>query len=474
MKIEFVLLAVVVICQGYQEVNITQHFLNSSLKKINLCDVCSHENNQLFFNSTPVENNAVSCVITHEVCAHDEQSKNLTPEHPRIIQHFRLKNDNLIIKNNSIISSNLEKYIIFGPPYNQYIEYINGFALQFDKNSSINICLNNKLDFIKNKGLHFQFDCFSRYNKHSTTADRLLNVDIRAMYNGYSSKPIHLTLKTIQNVNKTGRVDKVSFDLATVSLIGITFVALLTAFVVYCNSINLMKKYCKLNTRRPTVKKVTSLSKNSDFDSENFHTGVFSGETEQVLIFVTEKEHECIKHLVMLFCSVLRENGIDACCNIASQIFLLNRSQFIESIVENENLKVLIFWTPKCEEASLDLSSPLTLLLDRVKVDIISSYKSFNKYAFVTFDNFNKQNTLPKHFLQKAKKFTLPSSINNIYFWLTDIEQFSADHQVSFEKPFFNSSTVGKLFLKQMKNLSSDYLLKSSKKTYDYQLNINR
>ena len=475
MKVEFVLAAVVVICQGYPKVNMTRKFLNSSLYKINMCDVCSHDSNQLFFNSTPVENNAVSCVMTHEVCAYDKQSKNLTPEHPRTIIHFRFIDANLIIRNNSIISSNLKKYVIFGPPYNQYIEYINGFTLQFDKNSSINICLDNKLDFIKNKGLHFQFDCFSRYIKHSTITDRLLNVDIRTMYNGYLSKPLHLTThEPIQNVNKTGRKDEVSFDLATASLIGITFVALFTAFLVYCNSINLVKNYCKLNTMRPIVKKETNLSKNSDLNREIFHNGILSSKTEQVLVFVTEQEHECLKHLIMLFCSVLREYGIDAWCNIASQNLLLNRSLFIESIVENESLKVLLFWTPKCEEACLDLSSTLTLLLDRVKVDIISFNKSFNKYAFVTFDNFNKQNILPKTFQQKAKTFTLPSSFNDIYFWLNDVEQFSADHQVSFEKPIVYSSTVGKEFLRQMKNLSYDYLLKSSKKTCDYQLSISR
>jgi len=472
MKTEFILATVVLICQVY-----------SSVYKLKLCDVCSHRSNQISFNSTPVENNAISCVITDKICEFDKTSKNFTPEHPRKLKYFKFNNHYVFLKNSSKKGS-LERNITFGAPYNHYIMYVNGFTLQFDRNSSINICLNNKLNFQKNKGLVFQFDCFSKYNEHSIIPDNFLKVDIRTIYNGYLSKPIQLNLDTVQNVTKTYRVKKVGINISTVSLIGITLVALSVAFAIYCKSTNLMTKCGMLSITKFTEKschysKKTMLYnykskiQNNITNKESFFAHVLSSKTVQVLLFVAENEHEHIKDLIMLFCSVLREYGVDACCNITSQKFMLNRSLFVENIIENDDLKVLLFWTPKCKEACLDFNSTITLLLERVKVDIISS-KNINKYAFIVFDHFNSDSTIPKSFQQKTKMFSLPSSFNNIYFWLIDIEQFTADRHINFEKLSFNSSSSGKAFLKQMTILSSDYMLKSSVRSYDYQLSVDK
>ena len=152
--------------------------------EVKLCNLCHQNTKQPEFNETSVNNSEFSCYILpldkNISCASSKNtSYNIKPEPPTDLTLFWFKYKNIYLaKESNDSAAFFDLNITFGPPQNALIDYVEGFRLDFG-DSTVDVCLGNRLNYFKNRDLALNFDCFTNFTDEVFKPGRNYEVKVR-------------------------------------------------------------------------------------------------------------------------------------------------------------------------------------------------------------------------------------------------------------------------------------------------------
>ena len=161
-----------------------------------------------------------------------------------------------------------------------------------------------------------------------------------------------------------------------------------------------------------------------------------------------------------MFCSILREFGINATCNLMENEAEVCRTSFYDRLLRDPDLKVLVLWTPLARrlwsEKRDDTSVSFWELIDDVKRELINK-PTTKKFAFAVFEQTGGAECVPQDLKLRAKSFVLPDCLKQMYFWLVEVEQFTPEGQRTFDTLSYDEHENGHDFIKHVRELRANY-----------------
>jgi len=442
---------------------------------LDLCNLCHQNVKQPNFNETPVENSELSCYIGKNMCATSKNSSyDHKPAEPTRFQFWWYSSNEIYLSKVSNYSALLDFNITFGPPQNSLIDRVEGFRLDFGQSSTVNVCLGNRLEFYKNRDLAFNLNCFTKFTNEVFLPGRKYKVKIRTLNQNRTSYPV--VHKDIQYSCKQKAAKMFESCQKQPTLIGKVIHAyskvngLTIAIVSVCSFIFVVAvALCLL---RGSHKKLSFWVQNRLGDKNYSQVDLVVKEKipiteditnqrkKKILIFIYENECNFMRKVVVMFCSILREFGINATCNLMEDEAAVCRTSFYDRILRDPDLKVLVVWTPMAKrlwsEKRNDNSVSFWELIDNVKRELIN-HPTSKKFAFAVFEQTGGLNCVPQDLKLRAKSFVLPNCLQQIYFWLVEIEQFTPEGQRNFETLNYDEHENGHDFMKHVLDLEVHY-----------------